>query len=55
MEWILGIAALLELLVVGVFVSALWQDRRTSAQRKDWEREARGLSHGEDLRAATRY
>ena len=54
MEWILGIATVLELVVVGVLVVALWQDHVASERRKLWERELQGLTQGEDLTAMTR-
>jgi hypothetical protein len=55
MEVTLGIAVVLEVLVLGVLVVALWQDRRSRTERERWEGEMRGLTHGEDLNAATRY
>ena len=53
MELILGVATILEMMVVGVLVLALWQDRK-HAERKAWEDEMRTLTHGEDLNALTR-
>jgi hypothetical protein len=54
MELILGLATLLEILVIGVLVVALWQDRREASERKQWEKDSGSLTHGEDLNAATR-
>jgi len=54
MELILGLATLLEIVVVGVLVYALWQDRREASERQSWEHEMRTLTHGEDLNAMTR-
>jgi hypothetical protein len=54
MEFILAGATVLELLVVGVLVYALWQDHRAEIERREWERQNRTLTHGEDLNALTR-
>ena len=54
MEWILGIATVLEVIVIGVLVVALWQDHAASEQRRVSERELRGPTEGEELTAMTR-
>jgi hypothetical protein len=55
MELILALATVLELMVVGVLVLALWQDHRSGSARKQWEDEMRTLTHGEELNALTRW
>jgi hypothetical protein len=54
MELILALATIVELMVVGVLVFALWQDRRAKAERTGWQDEVRTLRQGEDLNALTR-
>ena len=54
MEWILGIATVLEVIVIGVLVVALWQDHAASEQLKVAERELQGHTAGEELTAMTR-
>jgi len=53
MELILGLATILEVMVVGVLVMALWQDRRHDVAKRDWEDDRASLARGEDPSAQT--
>jgi hypothetical protein len=55
MELILALATVLELMVVGVLVVALWQDHRSGSVRKQWQEDMRTLTQGEELNALTRW